>query len=389
MLERGLNSMDSITQLPGAGPVTMILAFLVVLTIVVFFHELGHFLVARWNGVKIDAFSVGFGPELIGFNDKHGTRWKLAAVPLGGYVKFHGDMNGASMPDVDVINAMSEEEKAVSFAHKKVWQRASIVAAGPIANFILAIVIFTFSLMFFGRIVSDPLVSMVQPGSAAEAAGFQAGDIVKLVDGERIASFTDIPRLVAPNPGRELVFTVERDGKELVLPVTPRLEVRKDRFGNREEVGLIGITNDGKAANARVEKYGPVDAIGRAIYETWFIISRSLSGLWDMITGAISVKQLSGPIGIAKTSGDVATLGVGALVNWVALISVSIGLLNLFPIPILDGGHLVFYAYEAIRGKPLSDNAQEYSFRVGLALLLTLMVVATWNDISTRIFNFG
>ena len=381
--------MDSITQLPGAGPVTMILAFLVVLTIVVFFHELGHFLVARWNGVKIDAFSVGFGPELIGFNDKHGTRWKLAAVPLGGYVKFHGDMNGASMPDVDVINAMSEEEKAVSFAHKKVWQRASIVAAGPIANFILAIVIFTFSLMFFGRIVSDPLVSMVQPGSAAEAAGFQAGDIVKLVDGERIASFTDIPRLVAPNPGRELVFTVERDGKELVLPVTPRLEVRKDRFGNREEVGLIGITNDGKAANARVEKYGPVDAIGRAIYETWFIISRSLSGLWDMITGAISVKQLSGPIGIAKTSGDVATLGVGALVNWVALISVSIGLLNLFPIPILDGGHLVFYAYEAIRGKPLSDNAQEYSFRVGLALLLTLMVVATWNDISTRIFNFG
>ncbi|MCB1458667.1 MAG: RIP metalloprotease RseP [Nitratireductor sp.] len=389
MLERGLNSMDSITQLPGAGPVTMILAFLVVLTIVVFFHELGHFLVARWNGVKIDAFSVGFGPELIGFNDKHGTRWKLAVVPLGGYVKFHGDMNGASMPDVDVINAMSEEEKAVSFAHKKVWQRASIVAAGPIANFILAIVIFTFSLMFFGRIVSDPLVSMVQPGSAAEAAGFQAGDIVKLVDGERIASFTDIPRLVAPNPGRELVFTVERNGKELVLPVTPRLEVRKDRFGNREEVGLIGITNDGKAANARVEKYGPVDAIGRAIYETWFIISRSLSGLWDMITGAISVKQLSGPIGIAKTSGDVATLGVGALVNWVALISVSIGLLNLFPIPILDGGHLVFYAYEAIRGKPLSDNAQEYSFRVGLALLLTLMVVATWNDISTRIFNFG
>ena len=212
---------------------------------------------------------------------------------------------------------------------------------------------------------------------------------MKLVDGEKIASFTDIPRLVAPNPGRQLVFTVERDGKELELPVTPRLEVRKDRFGNREEVGLIGITNDGQAANARVEKYGPVDAFGRAIYETWFIITRSLSGLWDMITGAISVKQLSGPIGIAKTSGDVATLGIGALVNWVALISVSIGLLNLFPIPILDGGHLVFYAYEAIRGKPLSDNAQEYSFRVGLALLLTLMVVATWNDISTRIFNFG
>ena len=381
--------MDSIAQLPGAGPVTMILAFLVVLTIVVFFHELGHFLVARWNGVKIDAFSVGFGPELFGFNDKHGTRWKLAMIPLGGYVKFHGDMNGASMPDNEVINSMSEEERAVSFAHKKVWQRASIVAAGPIANFILAIVIFTFSLMFIGRVISDPLVSAVQPGSAAEAAGFQAGDIVKLVDGEKIASFTDIPRLVAPNPGRQLVFTVERDGKELELPVTPRLEVRKDRFGNREEVGLIGITNDGQAANARVEKYGPVDAFGRAIYETWFIITRSLSGLWDMITGAISVKQLSGPIGIAKTSGDVATLGIGALVNWVALISVSIGLLNLFPIPILDGGHLVFYAYEAIRGKPLSDNAQEYSFRVGLALLLTLMVVATWNDISTRIFNFG
>ncbi|MEZ5871966.1 MAG: RIP metalloprotease RseP [Nitratireductor sp.] len=381
--------METIAQLPGAGPITMILAFLVVLTIVVFFHELGHFLVARWNGVKIDAFSVGFGPELFGFNDKHGTRWKLAMIPLGGYVKFHGDMNGASMPDTDVINSMSDEERAVSFAHKKVWQRAAIVAAGPIANFILAIVIFTFSLMLLGRVVSDPLVSVVQPGSAAEAAGFQAGDIVKLVDGEKIASFTDIPRLVAPNPGRELVFTLERDGKDIEVAVTPRLEVRKDRFGNREEIGLIGITNDGQAANARIEKYGPVEAFGRAVYETWFIITRSLGGLWDMITGSISVKQLSGPIGIAKTSGDVATLGIGALVNWVALISVSIGLLNLFPIPILDGGHLVFYAYEAIRGRPLSENAQEYGFRVGLALLLTLMVVATWNDISTRIFNFG
>jgi regulator of sigma E protease len=381
--------MEFLSQVPGAGLVSYIIPFLVVLTIVVFFHELGHFLVARWNGVKVDAFSVGFGPELWGFNDKHGTRWKLCAIPLGGYVKFFGDANAASTPDFEKASEMDAQEKSVSFIHKKVWQRAAIVSAGPIANFILAIIIFTFTFMLLGRAISDPVATAVTPGGAAAEAGIVAGDVIRAIDGTQIRSFTDIPRIVAPNPNRPLVFTIERGGSTMDITVTPKFEERADQFGNKQTIGFIGLSNDSKTSNFRFEKLGPIEAVGAATGETWFIIARTMGYLKDIVTGHQSADQLGGPIRIAKISGEVATLGITALINLAAVLSVSIGLLNLFPIPMLDGGHLVFYAVEAIRGRPLSEQAQEIGFRFGLAIVLMLMVFATWNDLTQIVFRTG
>lgn len=359
-----------------------IIPFLIVLTIVVFFHELGHFLVARWNKVKVEAFSVGFGPELFGFNDKHGTRWKLSAIPLGGYVKFFGDADAASTPDFERADAMTDEERKGSFLHKSVGQRAAVVAAGPIANFILAIVIFSLSFMFLGRYVSEPVVSSVVEDSAAEAAGFMQGDVVLSISGNPIEAFSDIPRIVAPNPDRELMVIVRRAGEEIEIPVVPRRQTITDRFGNENEVGVIGIRNNVNEASGRIVKSGPVEAVGDAVGETWFIISSTMHYLKDIVIGHQSADQLGGPIRIAKVSGEVSTLGWGALINLAAVLSVSIGLLNLFPIPMLDGGHLVFYAIEAVRGRPLGEKAQDIGFRIGLSLVLMLMVFATWNDIS-------
>ena len=286
--------MHFLANLPGYDLLSYIVPFLLVLTIVVFFHELGHFLVARWNGVKVEAFSIGFGPELWGFNDRYGTRWRVSAIPLGGYVKFFGDINEASAPDLARAEAMSEAEKAVSFVHKSVARRAAVVAAGPAANFVLAIVIFTFSFMLLGRVITDPLISSVQPDSPAAAAGFEAGDIVRSVDGTRIKSFTDIPRLVAPSAGEPMKFVVERGGKTVTVNVTPRLEERTDRFGNKQKIGFVGIANDSKQAHIRVERYGPVAAFGEATKETWFIVSRTLGYLADIVTGRESADQLAG-----------------------------------------------------------------------------------------------
>lgn len=381
--------MSLLEHIPGMSVLGYIVPFLAVLTVVVFFHELGHFLVARWNGVKVDAFSIGFGPELAGFNDARGTRWRISAIPLGGYVKFHGDADAASTPDFERAGAMSESEKSVSFMYKRVSQRAAIVAAGPIANFILAIVIFSISFMTMGRPLTDPLVSKVLENSAAQDAGFQPGDVVVSIDGTRIRSFTEIPPLVAPNPGRAMRFVVLRDGKEVDLEVTPRLTTQTDRFGNRHESGVIGLENDTKQANFRIEKLGPAEAVGAAAAETWSIVANTVGYLGDIVTGFRSADQLGGPIRIAKISGDVATLGIAALINLAAVLSVSIGLLNLFPIPMLDGGHLVFYAVEALRGRPLSDGAQEVGFRIGLAIVLMLMFFATWNDLTQLVFNAG
>lgn len=359
-----------------------ILPFLVVLTIVVFFHELGHFLVARWNGVKVETFSVGFGPEIVGFNDRHGTRWRFSAIPLGGYVKFFGDADAASTPDHQRAEAMSEAERAGSFFHKRVGQRATIVAAGPIANFILAILIFSVSYMTVGRFIAEPVVSQVVEGGAAEEAGFLKGDIIVSINGTQIESFTDIPLFVAPNPERELQFLVKRDGREIELAVTPRRTETTDRFGNVQTVGVIGIANAPEEAQGRYVQSGPIEAVGLATGQTWFIITSTLGYLRDIVVGHQDADQLGGPIRIAKVSGEVATLGLTALINLAAFLSVSIGLLNLFPIPMLDGGHLVFYAYEAARGKPMGERAQEIGFRIGLSLLLMLMVFATWNDIA-------
>ncbi len=358
-----------------------ILPFLLVLTIVVFFHELGHYLVARWNDVDVEAFAIGFGPELLGFHDKNGTRWKLCAVPLGGYVKFLGDVNAASVPDHERLQTMSEREKAGSFEFKKVWQRALVVAAGPIANFILAVVIFTGSFFFLGQGQSDPVVSRIVAESAAEDAGFQIGDVIVSVDGDSIRTFSDISRAVGPNHGIEMVIGVERNGNRIEIPVTPRRTEREDRFGNKQKIGILGIVSNPADANPRVRELGLGESFMTGVSETVFIIKRTIQYIGAIIVGRESADQLSGPIGIAKLSGDVATLGWSALINLTAVLSVSIGLLNLFPVPMLDGGHLVFYAYEAVFGRPLSQRAQEIGFRFGFVLLISLMLFATSNDI--------
>ncbi len=359
-----------------------LLPFLFVLTIVVFFHELGHYLVARWNDVDVSEFSVGFGPELFGFNDRNGTRWKLSAIPLGGYVKFMGDANAASQPDHDQLKNMSNDEKAGSFEHKRVGQRAAVVAAGPIANFILAILIFTATFYINGRYVLDPLVGEVVSEGAAEDAGILPGDMIKKIDGVEIESFSDIPRVVGANPDQPLSFEVDRGGELLVFEITPRTKVREDRFGNVIRTGMIGIVSSRENANLHLKTYNLIEAAQAGAGETWFIISRTMGYLGNIITGREAADQLGGPIRIAKVSGDVATLGITALINLAAVLSVSIGLLNLFPIPMLDGGHLVFYAFEVFRGKPASEKAQEIAFRIGLALVLMLMVFTTWNDVT-------
>ncbi|HEX5778241.1 MAG TPA: RIP metalloprotease RseP [Xanthobacteraceae bacterium] len=375
--------MDFLTGFWGFGGsfLSYALPFLFVLTVVVFFHELGHFWVARRCGVKVDAFAVGFGPELIGFNDRHGTRWKLCAIPLGGYVRFYGDDSAASTPDSKTLAKMDEAEKRVSFFYKPVSQRAAVVAAGPIANFILAIVIFSMIFMIFGRQVTTPRVDTVQPGSAAAEAGLQTGDMVLSIDGEPIKNFGEMQRIVSGSPDVPLKIVVQRGASEVTLTATPRRQEIKDNFGNTHRVGLLGVTRSTSREEVVTERYGPLESVKLGVAETWFVVERTLSYIGGIVRGTEATDQLGGPIRIAQISGQVATVSFAALLHLTAVLSVSIGLLNLFPVPLLDGGHLVFYAIEAIRGRPLSERAQEYGFRVGLALVLMLMLFATWNDI--------
>ena len=365
----------------GGGFTGSLLPFLFVLTVVVFFHELGHFLVARWCGVRVLVFSVGFGPELFGFNDRHGTRWKLSAIPLGGYVKFFGDENAASLPDPATTAAMTESEKRESFHHQSVARRAAIVAAGPIANFILAIVIFSAVFMVYGKQSTTARVDAIQPASAAAVAGFQPGDVVVDIDGRKISNFADMQRIVGVNAGKALQVTVERAGSRVVLKATPALREIKDNFGNTHRLGVLGISRSNAPDEIRTQRVGPVDALILGVDKTWFVVEQTMSYLGRMIAGRESADQLGGPIRIAQVSGQVATLGFGPILDLAGVLSVSIGLLNLFPIPLLDGGHLLFYLIEAVRGRPLSERAQEMGFRIGLAFVLMLMVFATFNDI--------
>ncbi|EFO33645.1 RIP metalloprotease RseP [Roseibium sp. TrichSKD4] len=358
-----------------------ILPFLFVLTIVVFFHELGHFSVARWCKVKVDAFSVGFGRELFGFNDKHGTRWKLSLIPLGGYVKFAGDENAASIPDRDRIAAMSEEERATAFVAKTVWQRAAIVAAGPVANFLLSIVIFAFLFMSFGKMVTLPVVDSVRDGSAAQVAGIMPGDQILAVDGVPVETFNDLQRIVSTSADIPLQLDVGRGSEMVTLTVTPQLKEITDNFGNTQRIGLLGITRSIEQGTIINKSFGPLEAVSEGVSETLYIAQRTLGYLGGVITGREPADQLGGPIRVAQVSGQVATQGIVPLLSLAAVLSISIGLLNLMPVPMLDGGHLVYYAAEAVRGKPLSERVQDIGFRVGLALVLMLMVFATWNDV--------
>jgi regulator of sigma E protease len=365
----------------GGGVLAYLVPFLFVLTLVVFFHELGHFLVARRCGVRVLVFSIGFGPELFGFNDRHGTRWKLSAIPLGGYVKFFGDENAASVPDQAALAGMSEEERRHSFIHQPVARRAAIVVAGPLANFLLAIAIFAALFMIFGKPSTSPRVDEVQPGSAAEAAGFKPGDMVLTIDGRPIESFPDMQQVVSTSAGETLTFEVDRGGIKVTLKATPTLRESKDRFGNVHRIGVLGITRSPSPDDTHFQPVGPLKAVELGAQRTWFVVDRTLSYIGGVISGREAADQLGGPIRIAQVSGQVATEGLPSLFSLAAVLSVSIGLLNLFPVPLLDGGHLLFYGIEAVRGKPLSERAQEVGFRIGLAIVVMLMIFATYNDL--------
>ena len=364
----------------AAGFFGAVIPFLIVLTIVVFVHEMGHFLVGRWCGVGVTAFSIGFGPEVVGFTDRRGTRWKLSAIPLGGYVKFVGDANGASVPDPEAVARMNPHERAISFPTQPVAKRAAIVAAGPIANFILAIAVFAGAIYFSGRYETPARVEAVQPNSAAARAGFQPGDVIRSIDGEPVKTFNQMQRVVSAAAGSSLSITVDRGSEVQTLTAVPDMIEERTPFG-RHRFGRLGI-NGPKADAAKLVHYGPLESLQLGVHETAFVVERTFDYIGKLVTGRESADQLSSPIGIARVSGEVARVGgVGGLIGLVALLSVSIGLLNLFPIPLLDGGHLMFYAFEAVRGRPLSERAQEIGFRIGLAFVLMLMLFAAWNDI--------
>jgi regulator of sigma E protease len=349
-----------------------IVPFLFTLTIIVFFHELGHFLVARLCGIRVLVFSIGFGPELVGFYDRRGTRWKISAIPLGGYVKFFGDENEASVPDASTLAAMTPEERKQSFPGQPVYARAAVVAAGPITNFILAVVLFAGVFMSYGKTTAIPRIAAVEPNSPAAAAGLKVGDLIVSIDGSKIDNFGDVQRIVNFSPGMTLTVVVDRGGSLFTLKATP---------AEKDKKGMLGITRSNEPGDVRTDPVGVLQAVWLGADKTWFVVETTVTYLRDVVMGRQSADQIGGPIKIAQISGEVAKLGFGPLLDLTALLSVSIGLLNLFPIPLLDGGHLLFYLIEAVRGRPLSERAQEVGFRIGLAIVLMLMIFAAFNDL--------
>ena len=352
------------------------LSFIFILSVIVFGHELGHYVVARWNGVRVEVFSIGFGPELFGWDSANGTRWKVSLLPLGGYVKMFGDADASSKPGEDVPE-MSPEDRAVSFHHKRLGQRTAIILGGPLANFVLAIVILAFMFATVGQRITPADISIVQPDSPAETAGMMPGDRIIGIDGQAIDRFEALQMIVRASAGEPLNFTVLRDGAEIELVIVPRMVEVTDRFGNVREFGQIGIGREG----VEFVRLDPLVAIWAAVEETWFLSAATLEALGQIIAGTRGSDELGGPILIAQVSGQVAEDGLIAVFWFMALLSINLGLINLFPIPMLDGGHLLFYVFEAIRGRPLSERAQEYGFRIGLAMVLTLMIFVTWKDL--------
>jgi regulator of sigma E protease len=380
-----------------------IVPFLFVLTLVVTVHELGHFLAARRFGVAVDRFSIGFGRAVFAWTDKAGVQWRIGWLPFGGYVRFAHDENAASVPDKEDLDSMREQiladEGAEGLEHayhfKPVWQRAIISAAGPIANFLLAIVIFSLLLMTFGRMQLDPRVGGVEPGSAAAAAGFKAGDLVVAVDGRKIDDFTDLQRYVVLRAGMPIAFDVARGGNRVRLTATPRAVESNDALNGRHQIGLLGVRPDTGESSFRRVRYSPLEAVPAGVGQTWTVLSTTVFYLGRIVTGQVPPDQIGGFIGIAKASGEVARMGaegapdfghmvLGSMVNLIqlaGLLSVSLGFMNLLPIPVLDGGHLLFYAYEAVARRPLAARIQAVGYRLGLALLVGFMLFAGWNDL--------
>lgn len=358
-----------------------IVPFLFVLTVVVFVHEMGHYLVGRWCGIGVQAFSIGFGPELFGFNDRRGTRWKLSAIPLGGYVKFVGDMSVTSTPDAETEKNLSPEERKVAFHTQPVWKRAATVFAGPAFNFLLTIAVFAVLFGVYGRYVAEPMVAQVREGSPAQAAGFQPGDRFVSVGGSSVDTFSDVQRLVSGRTGDAITFVMLRDGKEVTLTATPEAMEQKDALGNTVKIGAIGVINDEQLGQPRHIAYSPVGALTEAVSETGHIIVRTGQFLKRFVVGREDKCQLGGPVRIADMAGKAAKAGFEWLVQLVALLSVGIGILNLLPIPPLDGGHLVFYGYEAVFRRPVSERMMEAVYRTGMFLVLGFMGFVFWNDL--------
>ncbi len=358
-----------------------IVPFLFVLTVVVFVHEIGHYLIGRWCGIGVQAFSIGFGPELLGFNDRRGTRWKLSAIPLGGYVKFVGDMSVTSTPDAEMEKSLSPEERKIAFHTQPVWKRAATVFAGPAFNFLLTIAVFAVLFGVYGRYVAEPMVAQVRADSPAEAAGFLPGDRFVRVGGSPVTTFSDVQRLVSGRAGDPIVFVMLRDGKEVTLTATPEIMEQQDALGNVVKIGAIGVINDQQLGQPRHIAYSPTGALMEAVSETGHIIVRTGQFLKRFVVGREDRCQLGGPVRIADMAGKAAKAGFEWLVQLVALLSVGIGILNLLPIPPLDGGHLVFYGYEAVFRRPVSERMMEAVYRTGMFLVLGFMVFVFWNDL--------
>lgn len=368
--------------------------FVLVVSILVFIHEFGHYWVARKNGVRIETFSIGFGPELFHWMDKRGTKWRVAAIPLGGYVKMFGDLDPASVSNsAEASASFSEEERAVAFFSKTVWQRMAIVVAGPAVNFLFCIVALFGLYVTMGQPTTPAIIKDLVQDRPAAQAGLQIGDQVIRIDGTEITRFQQIQQYMSVHLDSPLQVVVLRNGAEVPYTITPFIEEVTNNFGVTHRVGRLGIISGGEA---QFVKLGVGAAVIESLHETWNITANTLHGLWQIITGERSTKELGGAITIAKLSGDMVVENqdtktvdygktIASLIWFMAILSANLGLINLFPIPVLDGGHLVFYSIEAIRGRPLGETAQEYSLRFGLALVLTLTVFALWNDLR----NFG
>lgn len=354
-----------------------LISFFIVLSVIVFIHEFGHYIVAKLCGVRIEAFSIGFGKELFGRNDRSGTRWKLSALPLGGYVKMFGDASAASTVDEDAIENMSPEEKAVTFHYKPLYKKFAIVAAGPFYNFFLTIAIFTFFIMTTGLPSVEPLVGQTMPGSPAETAGLKPGDKITQINGEKVESFNDIPYLISTNLGTPVTLLVERDNQEMNIVLTPKQTEDDDGLGNKITRPLIGI----KSAEIKYEDVGLAKAVGESVRRTYMICATTLKVIGQMIEGKRGAADLKGPIGIAQLSGQATDKDFHTALWLIAMLSANLGLVNLFPIPLLDGGHLAYYTAEALRGRPLAQKVQEYGFRFGFVVLFTLMAFTLVNDL--------
>jgi len=375
---------DIATILPGLGSFLLgtLVPFFFVLLVVVFVHEMGHYLAGRLCGIGVEAFSIGFGPELFGYTAKNGTRWRLAAIPLGGYVKFVGDMSATSAtPDEEQLDNLTEAERRVAFHTQPLWKRAVTVFAGPFANFVLAAAVFAAMFALYGQYVFQPTVAEVRPGSPAAEAGIQPGDRFVSVDGTKVESFADVQRIVTGRAGDSLVFVISRNGQEIETVATPEVSEQETALGHTVRVGLIGVVNNEAMGEPLRVEYSPLEAVVAGVEETGSIIARTGQFLKRFVSGREDRCQLGGPVRIADMAGRAANLGFEWLVQLVAMLSVGIGILNLLPIPPLDGGHLMLYAAEGVLRRPIPAQVTEAVYRVGMLMVLAFMVFVFWNDL--------